>query len=65
MMGNRDSGNLPDYKTPPINEVACGISYEKIGTFRGHHIGLFWQKIREEFPDVEHGGACRAAKPIP
>lgn len=53
-MGNGDSRGSPDYKAPPVIEVACGISFETIEKFRGHHLGLFWQKIRDGFPVVEH-----------
>lgn len=45
---------LPDYKKPPVNEVACGILFEKITNFRGHHPGLFWRKIKKQFPACEH-----------
>jgi uncharacterized protein (TIGR04255 family) len=52
---NKDkSQNLPDYKNPPVSEVVCGISFETIEKFRGQHLGLFWQKVRNEFPLCEH-----------
>jgi uncharacterized protein (TIGR04255 family) len=53
-MGMEDSTHLPDYNNPPLNEVVCGLGFEKIERFKGHHIGLFWQKIKDEFPLVEH-----------
>ena len=53
-MNEGKSQNLPDYKNPPVIEVACGISLETIKKFRGQHLGLFWQKVRNEFPICEH-----------
>ena len=48
------SQSLPDYKNPPVIEVVCGISFETIEKFRGHHLGLFWQKVQNKFPACEH-----------
>lgn len=53
-MSKKESNNLPNYKNPPVNEVVCGLSFSKIKKFKSHHIGLFWQKIKDEFPIVEH-----------
>lgn len=48
------SKSLPDYKKPPVIEVACGIVFETVGSFKGHRLGLFWQKVRDKFPVCEH-----------
>ncbi len=53
-MSKEASNNFPDYNNPPVSEVVCGISFAKIEKFKSHHIGLFWQKIKDEFPLVEH-----------
>ena len=53
-MSKKESISLPNYKNPPVNEVVCGLSFAKIEKFKSHHIGLFWQKIKDEFPVVEH-----------
>ncbi len=53
-MSKDKSNSLPNYKNPPVNEVVCGLSFTKIKKFKSHHIGLFWQKIKDEFPNVEH-----------
>lgn len=49
-MNKVESQSFPDYEKPPVVEVVCGIVFETIKGFMGHHIGLFWQKVREEFP---------------
>jgi uncharacterized protein (TIGR04255 family) len=53
-MNEQAPNNFPDYNSPPVNEVVCGLSIKKIEGFKAHHIGLFWQKIKDEFPNVEH-----------
>jgi len=53
-MKKNDLKSFPDYKNPPVIEVVCGISFEKLEKFKGHHIGLIWQKVQDEFPNVEN-----------
>ena len=53
-MNKGESQRLPDYKKPPVVEVVCGIAFEAIERFRAHHLGLFWQNVRDEFPACEH-----------
>ncbi|MDA2933377.1 TIGR04255 family protein [Acidobacteria bacterium AH-259-D05] len=45
---------LPDYKNPPVGEVACGIRFEPLRNFKAPHAGLFWERIRNNFPKCEH-----------
>lgn len=44
---------LPDYKTPPIDEVIVGVHFRPIALFSEAHIGLLWQRLRVDFPTVE------------
>jgi uncharacterized protein (TIGR04255 family) len=53
-MNKGKAQKFPDYKNPPVIEVACGISFEAIKNFRAPHLGLFWQKVRNDFPLCEH-----------
>ena len=53
-MANSESQSLPDYKSPPVIEVVCGISFDTINEFKGPHLGLFWNKVRNNFPVCEH-----------
>lgn len=46
--------NLPDYNSPPISEVVCGISFEPLVRQKIPHFGLFWNAIRDDFPKCEH-----------
>lgn len=46
--------SLPSYKKPPLIEVVCGIVFKRIEQFKAPHLGLFWEKIRDEYPTCEH-----------
>ncbi len=50
-----DSGTdlLPSYERPPVIEVVCGMQYAPIERFQATAYGLLWQRLREEYPDVE------------
>lgn len=40
------------YKNPPISELAMGLYFrEPIIKFRSEHVGVYWSKIKDEFPN--------------
>jgi uncharacterized protein (TIGR04255 family) len=45
---------LPSYKQPPVDEVVCGFTFEPLCDLKIPHIGLLWQKLRNEYPKVQH-----------
>jgi uncharacterized protein (TIGR04255 family) len=45
--------SLPEYGKPPIEEVAIGVQFEPIAKFHAVHIGRFWTKVRDQYPNVE------------
>jgi uncharacterized protein (TIGR04255 family) len=45
---------LPSYKNPPLEEVVCGFRFETLPELKIPHIGLLWQKFRDEFPRIQH-----------
>lgn len=51
-----DSPGFPDYKSPPVTEVAAGIQFAPLVEFTTAHVGLYWDKIRKAFPRVEEQG---------
>jgi len=53
-MNKDELKGLPAFKNPPVIEVACGIVFEAIEGFKAHHLGLFWEKVQDEFPECEH-----------
>jgi len=45
--------NTPHFERPPLNEVVCGVQFEPIAGWLTSHYGLFWSKIRDEYPYCE------------
>lgn len=48
------AAELPDYERPPIAEVACGVRFDQIKGFTLPHGGLYWDTIRQDFPECQH-----------
>lgn len=41
------------FKNPPVNEVVVAAYFNPpLSAFRSHHVGLFWERIKSEFPNV-------------
>lgn len=45
--------DLPDYKKPPLIEVAFGVDFRTDPPLRSVDAGLYWERIKESFPKVE------------
>lgn len=42
------------FKNPPINEVIIGVYFDPgLAALRSEHIGMFWSRLKQEFPTVE------------
>ncbi len=44
---------LPDYANPPVIEVVGGVGFAPLEGFKAVHIGLLWERFRDQFPRVE------------
>lgn len=42
-----------DFQRPPVVEVMCGASFEKLNAFKASHIGAFWKTLPEQFSLTE------------
>jgi uncharacterized protein (TIGR04255 family) len=42
--------DLPEFDRPPVVEVAIGIQFDPIRGFRQAHLGLFWDRVRADYP---------------
>ncbi len=49
----RSDSGLPDFISPPVDEVALSIQFPPIPAFNVPHFGLFWQRIRKDYPKFE------------
>ena len=45
-----DVKKLPEYKTPPVIELVCGVLFQPLQKFLTPHLGLLWEKFKEEYP---------------
>jgi uncharacterized protein (TIGR04255 family) len=44
---------LPDYKNPPVVEVAMGAQFKPLDDLRAAHVGLYWSHVKSDFPDID------------
>jgi uncharacterized protein (TIGR04255 family) len=51
--------SIVDFHAPPVVEVVCGVQFEPLAAMRAAHLGLYWQRVRDTFPDA------RDAPPLP
>ncbi len=51
---SKQSAPLPKFSAPPINEVVAGVFHSAIDGFRLPHFGLFWDRVKNQFPRCEH-----------
>jgi uncharacterized protein (TIGR04255 family) len=42
---------LPDFDQPPVIEVVLGVQFTPIDHFSLPHFGLFWTKVRKDYPE--------------
>jgi uncharacterized protein (TIGR04255 family) len=52
----------PSYGNPPVNEVVCGMRFHPLDLFRIPHIGLLWDKFRQEYPNIQHASPIAGSK---
>ncbi len=41
---------LPEFKSPPVTETVLGVQFNPLKIFSTLHCGLFWQKVRGDYP---------------
>jgi uncharacterized protein (TIGR04255 family) len=56
------TGALPNYKKPPVNEVVCGMRFHTPDKIRIPHIGLLWDKFRQDYPNIQHAPPIATSK---
>ncbi len=48
---SQETRRLPEYGKPPVNEVVIGVQFAAIEGFLSVHPGLFWGRIKHEYPN--------------
>lgn len=48
-----NTAGLPNYDRPPVIEVAVGVQFRHWTSLQQAHVGLFWQRLAVEYPNVE------------
>lgn len=46
--------SAPNFERPPINELVCGVVFERLRLFTAPFVGLLWNEYRADFPKAEH-----------
>jgi uncharacterized protein (TIGR04255 family) len=44
---------MPEYESPPVTEVVCGILFKPLDGLQMPHIGLLWDRFRAEYPTCQ------------
>jgi uncharacterized protein (TIGR04255 family) len=52
---------LPDYDNPPAIETVMGVYFLPTKGWKVPHFGLFWERVRNDYPKVEVRGPIIAA----
>jgi uncharacterized protein (TIGR04255 family) len=46
---------LPTFRNPPVAEVVAGVIFDaSIAGFQIPHVGLFWERVKRDFPTTQH-----------
>jgi uncharacterized protein (TIGR04255 family) len=56
---------LPSYKNPPVDEVFCGFRFDRLRELKVAHIGLLWEKFRNDYPTVQHAVPIATGNSLP
>jgi uncharacterized protein (TIGR04255 family) len=52
-MSDAAEHDLPDFDNPPLVETVLSAQFDRLAGMRSVHFGLFWQRVRDEFPNAE------------
>jgi len=48
-----ETQNLPEFENPPVSEVVLGVQFEPLLSWAVPHYGLYWARIRDEYPEAQ------------
>jgi uncharacterized protein (TIGR04255 family) len=61
MQSSSRPADLPDFSRPPVSEVALSIQFASIARFQNSYVGLLWERLRNEYPNVSEQPPLAAA----
>jgi len=44
---------LPQFKKPPVSEVALSVQFSPLENWRSPHAGIYWGRIHDRYPRTE------------
>ncbi len=53
MQGKESSPTLPDYKKPPVVEVAISIQFDPLKELNVPRLGALWMEFKDDFPETQ------------
>jgi len=59
-MSDAADRDLPDFDNPPVVETVLSAQFDTLVAMRAVQLGLFWQRVRDEFPNTEEHAALPA-----
>lgn len=52
-MADTPSTPRPEFDSPPVIETLLGVQFQPLAGWKTPHFGLFWHRIRDEYPQSE------------
>ena len=52
-MASHPIESTPKFKNPPVVETVLGVQFRAISKMRMAHCGVYWDRIRQDFPAAE------------
>jgi uncharacterized protein (TIGR04255 family) len=52
-MTHAENRTLPQFTTPPVIETVMGVQFVTLPKWNAVHFGVFWQQIKDEYPNFE------------
>ncbi len=46
---------LPEFELPPVIETVLSVQFQPLAKFTVPHFGLYWAKIRDQYPNIRAG----------
>ncbi len=55
----------PKFERPPLEEMGMGVQFEPLPNFHAVHFGLFWPRVKAEYPQTEEQAPVPATRESP